>query len=121
MSRVGTWIFEILPNHGLELLERAGLDVELPFEAGAHLAFHLVNLPKGKHFLANNTPGFVGVSIIADVLGSNRECRDEKAVAGGTTSGDKPCLERSESHGGRESHAMESIGDEVGKGRGVDG
>ena len=81
MSRVGTWIFEILPNHGLELPEHAGLGVELPFEVGAHLVFHLVNLPKGKHSLANDTPEFVGVSVIADVLGSNRECRDEKAVA----------------------------------------
>lgn len=32
MSRVGTWTFEILLNHGLELVEHAGLDIELPFE-----------------------------------------------------------------------------------------
>jgi hypothetical protein len=43
-ERVGTWTFEILPNHGLELLECAGLNVELPFKVGAHLAFHLVDL-----------------------------------------------------------------------------
>jgi len=127
MSRVGTWTFEILPNHGLELLERAGLDVELPFEVGAHLAFHLVNLPKGKHTLTNDTPGLVRVSIIADDLGSNHECRNEKAVAGGTASGDKPRLESlqqvecSKGHGGRESRAMESIGNEVGERRGGGG
>jgi len=82
---------------------------------------------KGKYTLTNDTPGLVGVSIIADDLGSNHEYRDEKAVVGGTASGDKPRLEslqqveRSKSHGGRESRAMESIGDEVGEGRGADG
>jgi hypothetical protein len=44
MSRVGTWTFEILLNHGLELLECAGLNIELPFQVGAHLSFHLVDL-----------------------------------------------------------------------------
>jgi len=69
MSQVGTWTFEILLNHGFELLECTGLDVKLPFETGAHLAFHPVNPLKGKHILTNNTPGLVGVSIITDNLG----------------------------------------------------
>ena len=93
MSRVGTWTFEIPPNHGLEFLERAGLDVELPFEVGAHFPLHLINLPKGKHTLTDDAPGLVRIGIIADDLGSNHKCRDEQAVAGGTTSGDESRLE----------------------------
>jgi hypothetical protein len=127
MSRVGTWTFEIPPNHGLEFLERAGLDVELPFQVGTHFALHLVNLPKGKHTLTNDAPGLVGISIIADDLGSNHECRDEETVAGGTASSDKPRLESlqqvesSKGHGGRKPRAMECVGDEVGKRRGGSG
>jgi hypothetical protein len=127
MSRVGTWTFEIPPNHGLEFLERAGLDVELPLQVGTHLALHLVNLPKGKHTLTNDAPGLVGISIIADDLGSNHECRDEETVAGGTASSDKPRLESlqqvesSKGHGGRKPRAMECVGDEVGKRRGGSG
>ena len=93
MSWVGTWTFEIPLNHELKFLECVGLDVELPFQVGAHLSLHLVNLPKGKHTLTDDTPGLVGVGIIADDLGSNHKCRDEEAVPGGTMSGDKPRLE----------------------------
>ena len=77
MSWIGTRSLEVPPNHGFELLERAGFDVELPLEIGAHLAFHLVDLSKGEHALADNAPGLVGVGVIADDLGSNHECRDE--------------------------------------------
>ena len=121
MSRVGTWTFEIPPNHGLEFLQCARLDVELPFQVGTHLPLHLVNLPEGKHALTNNTPGFVGIGIIAYDLGSDHECRDEETVAGGTASGDEPRLEslqqieRSKGHGGRKPRAMECVGDEVGE------
>jgi hypothetical protein len=61
-----------------EVLERAGLDVELPFQVGAHLMLHLVDLLKGKHILTNDTPGLVGISVITDDLGSNHEGRDEE-------------------------------------------
>ena len=44
----------------------AGLDVELPFNVGAHLALHLVNLPEGKRASTNNTPVPVKIGIIAD-------------------------------------------------------
>lgn len=82
---------------------------------------------RGKHTSTNDIPGLVGVSIIADDAGSNHEYRDEKAVVRGIMSDNEPCLESlqqiecSKSHRGRESCAMESIGDEVGKGRGLMG
>ena len=74
MSWVRTRTLEIPPNHGLEFLERARLDIELPLQVRAHLALHLINLPEGKHSLTDNAPGLVGVGIIADDLGSNHEC-----------------------------------------------
>ena len=82
---------------------------------------------RGKHTLTNGIPGLVGVSIIAVDAGSNHEYRDEKAVVGGIASDDESRLEslqqveRSKSHGRHESRAMESIGDEVGEGRGLMG
>jgi len=124
MSWVGARTLEIPPNHRLEFLKCAGLDVELPLEIGAHLALHLVNLPKSKHALTDNTPGLVGIGIIADDLGSNHECGYEEAVPGGTASGDEPRLqslqkvESSKGHGGREPRAMECVGDKVREGRG---
>ena len=123
VSWVGTWTLEIPPNHGLEFLECAGLDVKLPLKVGAHLTLHLVDLPKGKHALTNDTPGLVRVSIIADNLGSNHKCRDEETMTGGTAGSDKSRLESlqqiesSKGHRGREPRAMESVGNEVGKRR----
>lgn len=76
MSQVGTWTFEIPPNHGFEFLECVGLDVELPFEVGSHFVLHLVNLLEGKCIPIYNTLGRVGINIVADDLRSNRECRD---------------------------------------------
>ena len=93
MSGVGARALEISANHRLELLESAGLDVELPFQIGTHLALHLVNLPKGEHTLTDDTPGFVGICVIADDLGSNHKRGDEEAVPGGTACGDEPGLQ----------------------------
>jgi hypothetical protein len=93
MSWVGARTFEIPPNHGLELLEGAGLNVELPLEVGTHLTLHLIDLPKGEHALTDNAPGLVGVGIIAYDLGSNHECRDEESVSRGPASGDESRLE----------------------------
>ena len=124
MSWVGTRTLEIPPNHGLEFLECAGLDVELPLEVGTHLALHLIDLPKGEHALPDNAPGLVGIRVIADDLGSNHECGYEEAVPGGTASGDKPRLqslqkiESSKGHGGRKPRAMECVGNEVREGGG---
>ena len=56
MSRVGTWTFEIPPNHGLEPLERTGLDVELPFQVGTHFALHLVDFAESEKTLGNDGP-----------------------------------------------------------------
>jgi hypothetical protein len=54
LRRVGSRALEVLPNRGLELLECAGLGVELPLEAGACLVFHLVDLPKGEYTLTDD-------------------------------------------------------------------
>jgi hypothetical protein len=56
MSQVGTWTFEILLNNGLKLLECTGLNIELPIQVGAYLLFHLVDLPRGKRTLTDDTP-----------------------------------------------------------------
>ena len=118
MSRVRSWTFEIPMNHGFKLFKCVRFDVELPFEVRAHFTFHLVDLPKGKH-TTNDTPRFVGVSVIADDLRSNHERRDEEAVTGGTACCDEPRLqslekiESSKGHGGGEPHAMESASDNL--------
>lgn len=62
------------PDHQFKFYKCGGFDIELPFQVGAHLLFHLVDLPKHKHSLTDNTPGLVGVSVIADDLGSNHKC-----------------------------------------------
>ena len=46
-------------NHGFKLLEGTGFRTELPLEARAHLALHLVDLLKGEDPLADNAPGLV--------------------------------------------------------------
>ena len=92
VSGVGTQTFEVPPNHRLKFLECAWLHVELPFKVGTHFALHLVDLPKGEHTLTDNKPGLVRIRVIAYDLGSNHEGRDEKTVAGGPASGDKPRL-----------------------------
>jgi len=92
VSGVGTRTFEVPPNHRLEFLECAWLDIELPLKVGTHLALHLVDLPKGKHTLTDDTPRLVRIHVITYDLGSNHESRDEKTVPGGPASGDKPRL-----------------------------
>jgi hypothetical protein len=68
-----------------------------------------------------------GVSIVADDLGGNDECRDEQAVSGGTVSGNEPRLESlqkiecGKGHGAREPHVMDCVGYEVCEGRGGSG
>ena len=79
----------------LEISANHGLDDELLFQIGAHLVLHLVDLPKGEHALTNDTPGFVGICVIADDLGSDREREDEEAVPGGTACGGEPVQQRS--------------------------
>ena len=93
MSRVRTRTLEILPDHRLELLERGGLDIELPLEVGTHLPFHLVDLPKSKHSLTDDAPGLVGVGVVADDLGCNHKRGDEEAMSGGTAGSDESRLQ----------------------------
>lgn len=57
-----------------KIAERRGIDVELPLQVGAHLSFHLVDLPESKHALADNTPRLVGIRIVTDYLGGEHEC-----------------------------------------------
>ena len=124
MCRVGSGSLEILTNHRFELLECARLDIQLPLKVGTHLSFHLVDLPERKHTLADDTPGLVGVCVIADDLGGNHKRGDEEAVPGGAASGNEPSLqslqkvESGKGHGRRESRAMEGVGDEVCERRG---
>jgi hypothetical protein len=93
VSGVGARTFEVPPNHSLEFLECARLDIELPLQVGTHLPLHLVDLPKDKHTLTDNTPRLVRISVIAYDLGSNHKSRDEEAVSGGPASGDESRLE----------------------------
>ena len=92
MSGVGSRALEISANHRLELLESAGLDVELSFQIGTHLALHLVDLPKGDHALIDDTPGFVGICVVADDLGAivnakmKRRCLEELRAVGNQVS-----------------------------------
>jgi hypothetical protein len=124
VCRVGPRSLEVLTNHRFKLLEGARLDIELPLKVGTHLPFHLVNLPERKHTLADDTPGLVGICVIADDLGGNHKCGDEEAVSGGTPSGNEPSLqslqeiESGKGHGGGESRAMEGVGNEVCERRG---
>jgi hypothetical protein len=103
---IGTRSLEVLPDHRLEFLEGAGLNVQLPLKVGAHLPLHLVDLPQSEHTLTNDAPGLVRVGVIADDLGSNHERRDEEAVSRGAARGDEPRLqslqevESSKGHGG---------------------
>jgi hypothetical protein len=71
---VRTRSLEVLLDHRFELLKSARFNVELPLQIGAHLSFHLVDLPESEHSLTNDTPGLVGISVIADDLGCNHEC-----------------------------------------------
>jgi len=71
---VRSWSGEILLNAMLKIAQRRGIDVELPLQVGAHLSFHLVDLPESKHALANDTPRLVGISVVADDLGGKHEC-----------------------------------------------
>jgi hypothetical protein len=57
-----------LSKHVLEFLELLGGHVEDPFKVAAHFTFHLVDLTKGEHALADDAPTLVGVSVITDDL-----------------------------------------------------
>ena len=53
----------------LKIMQCQGIDVELPLQVGAHLSFHLIDLPECKHALVNDTPWLLGISVVADDLG----------------------------------------------------
>lgn len=57
--------------------ERRGIDVELPLQAGAHLSFHLINLPESKPALTHNTPQLFGIGVVADDLGGEYKCENK--------------------------------------------
>ena len=124
MCRVGSESLEILTSHRFELLGCARLDIQLPLKVGTHLPFHLVDLLKHKYTLADDTPGLVRIWVIADDLGGDRKRGGEKVVPGGAASGNGPSLESlqkvesGKGPRGRESRAMEGVGDEVYERRG---
>lgn len=68
---------KIATNFPLELLQVLGVDVQVPLEVTAHLALHLIDLLEGEHALAHDTPGLVGVRVVADDFRRNHECRDK--------------------------------------------
>ena len=90
---VGTGASEVLADHVLELLESTRLNVQLPIEILAHLALHLVDLAEGKHALADDAPGLVGVGVVADDLACDHEGGNEEAVARGALGGGEVGLE----------------------------
>jgi hypothetical protein len=57
----------------LKIAQRRGIDVELPLQVGAHLSFHLVDLPEGEHALSDDTPRLVGIRVVANDLGGEHE------------------------------------------------
>jgi hypothetical protein len=119
VCQVGFRFLEILMNHRFEFLECTRLDIQLPLKVGTHLLFHLVDILERKHTLADNTPGLVGICVIADDLGGDHECGDEEAVPRRAASSNEPSLQSlqkvdsGKGHGGCESRAMEGVGDEL--------
>lgn len=81
----------------------------------------MIHLPQREHALSNDTPGFVGIGVVADDLGGDHERRDEEAVTGRTPGGRESGFEtleenkRGEGDGGVEFCSVKSIGDEVWK------
>lgn len=65
---VGPRALVVPADHSLELFQGGGVDVQLPFKIAAHFSLHLVDLSQSKHTLTNNTPGLVGVGVVADHL-----------------------------------------------------
>lgn len=68
---------EVSTDLVFELLQNLRLDIQLPLQITTHLPLHLVDLPKGEHALADDTPRLVGVGVVADDLGSDHERGDE--------------------------------------------
>lgn len=68
---------EIMLNASLKVAQRRGVDVELPLQVGAHLPFHLVDLPERKHALSNDAPRLVRIRIVTYDLGSKHKCGDK--------------------------------------------
>jgi len=58
----------------LKIAQRRRIDIELPLQVGAHLSFHLVDLPERKHALADDTPRLVGIRVVANDLGGEHKC-----------------------------------------------
>jgi hypothetical protein len=93
----------------------------LLLEILTHLPLHLIDLAWLEHTLNDNVPIIlVRVSIIANGLGSQHECGDDKAVTRRSPSGREVSLQTlKEDGGGRDGdegmqlHAMEGVGNEV--------
>ena len=77
VRRIRAEALEVAAYLRLELLERVGLDVQLPLQVRAHLALHLVDLPEGEHTLADDRPRLIRIGVVADHLGSDHERRNK--------------------------------------------
>ena len=82
------------------------VDVELPFQVGAHLALHLGDLAQSEHSLNNNTPGLVRVSVVAHNLAGEHERGDKEPVARQALGGRETRLEALQQEEGRVRDAL---------------
>jgi hypothetical protein len=88
---IWTWTVEVFLDHRLERFQGLRVDIEFPFEITTHLPFHLVDFAKIEHSLGDDSPGFVGVGIVAhdlrcDHIGGNIEPVTGRAASSGETS-----------------------------------
>jgi hypothetical protein len=65
---MGTTAGKIALDTILKVVQRQGINVELPLQVGAHLLFHLIDLPKSKHCLPHDTSQFVRIGVVAKNL-----------------------------------------------------
>jgi len=82
VSGVGTRTFEVPLNNRPKFLECAWLDVELPLKVGAYFVLHLVDLPKGKHTMIDDTNTYHHMTseVIMKVEMKRRRPKDLRAV-----------------------------------------
>jgi hypothetical protein len=55
-QRIRAWAGKITLDTVLKVAQHQGINVELPLQVGAHLSFHLIDLPKSEHSLPHKQP-----------------------------------------------------------------
>jgi hypothetical protein len=115
---IGTWSGEGRTESAFKFAEMIRLDVELPVQVGAHLAFHLVDLTESEHALADDAPRLVAVSVVTDHLAGDHERRQEQTMTGRSAGGREALFEAlKEVEGGEgnrlwQTGAVEGVSDE---------